>query len=291
MSTEITVAFVQQYRDNVILLAQQKGSILRDKVRTDYEKGKAYYFERVGATTAQKKVTRHGDTPLINTPHSRRRITPFTYEWADLVDDADKVRMLIKPESTYAQNAAFAMGRAIDDAIIEAFYSNAYAGEDGSTTVPLPSAQKVAQDGTPSSITLAKLIAARTVLQKSDIDLEDPRHCVISPTAMGALLNVAEVKSSDYNTNRVLVNGRVQTWMGYDYSESNRLPLVTTGTYRASYIWCQSGVGLMVADDVKTKISERADKSYSVQVFVSMDIGATRIEDEKVVEIPCLATD
>lgn len=291
MSTEITVAFVQQYRDNVISLSQQRGSLLRDKVRQDFEKGKAFYFERVGATTAVKKTTRHGDTPLVNTPHSRRRVTPFSYEWADLVDDADRVRMLISPESTYAQNAAYAMGRAMDDAIIEAFYGNAYAGEDGSTAVALPDSQKVPQDGTPSSITLAKLIAARTILQKADVDPDDPRHCILSPAAMGALLNISEAKSADYNTNRVLVNGRVQTFMGFDYTECNRLPIVTGGTYRASYIWCQSGVGLMVADDVKTRITERADKSYSVQVFVSMDIGATRIEDEKVVEIPCLASD
>src|SRR5512139_2017382 len=173
MSTEITVAFVQQYKDNVILLSQQKGSLLRGSVREDYEKGKAYYFERVGATAAVKKTTRHGDTPLMNTPHSRRRVTPFAYEWADLVDDADKVRMLIRPESTYAQNAAFAMGRAMDDAIVEAIYGTAYSGEDGSTAVALPAAQKIAQDGGPTSLTLAKVIAVRTLFGVGDVDKDD----------------------------------------------------------------------------------------------------------------------
>ena len=41
------------------------------------------------------------------------------------------------------------------------------------------------------------------------------------------------------------------------------------------------------ADTVQTKISERADKNYATQVFLSMSIGATRIEEEKMVEIAC----
>ena len=40
--------------------------------------------------------------------------------------------------------------------------------------------------------------------------------------------------------------------------------------------------------DIQTKISERADKNYATQVFLSMTIGATRIEDEKMVEIACV---
>ena len=38
---------------------------------------------------------------------------------------------------------------------------------------------------------------------------------------------------------------------------------------------------------MSTKISERADKNYATQVFLSMTIGSTRVEDEKVVEIAC----
>ena len=39
--------------------------------------------------------------------------------------------------------------------------------------------------------------------------------------------------------------------------------------------------------DLVARIDERADKAYSVQVFVAMCFGATRIDDEKVVEIAC----
>ena len=49
----------------------------------------------------------------------------------------------------------------------------------------------------------------------------------------------------------------------------------------------KSAIGLAVGADIQTKISERADKNYATQVFLSMTIGATRIEDEKMVEIAC----
>jgi hypothetical protein len=46
-------------------------------------------------------------------------------------------------------------------------------------------------------------------------------------------------------------------------------------------------VKLAIGKDVTAKISERSDKSYSTQVYYAMDIGATRMEEEKVVQIPC----
>ena len=290
MSIEITTAFVQQYTDNVIMLSQQKGSVLRDTVQLDSQvQGKYRFFERIGATSAVKKTARHGDTPLVNTPHSRRRATLWPYEWADLVDEPDQHRMLINPESKYAMNAAWAMGRAMDDEIIAAIYGTSYAGEDGSTSITFPVSQQVAQ-GT-ASLTVAKLRAAKVLLERADVDPDEPRYICAPPSAIDNLLSDSTVTSSDYNTIKALVQGDINTFVGFEFKKSNRLPLVTTGTYRAAYAWAKGGLGLGIAQDVKTRISERPDKSYSVQVFLSMDIGATRVEEEKVVEIPCLATD
>jgi len=42
-----------------------------------------------------------------------------------------------------------------------------------------------------------------------------------------------------------------------------------------------------MGSEIQTRISERDDKNYATQVFLSMTIGATRVEDEKVVEIAC----
>lgn len=292
MSTEITVAMVQQYSDNVIMLSQQKGSRLQDKVaQKTGVVGENTYFERIGATSALKRTTRHADSPQVNTPHSRRRVSMSPYDWGDMVDEPDQIRMLIKPESKYAINAMWAMGRSKDDVIIEAFYSNAYTGKDGAVPVALPSGQKVAQDGTPSSLTVAKLRKAKVILDTNEVDPEEPRFIAAHALSVDALLGDNNVTSSDFNVVKALVQGEVDTFVGFKFVRINRLPLVTTGTYRAAYAWAASGVGLAIGAEVKTRITERADKSFSVYVFVNMDLGGTRIEDEKVVEIPCLATD
>ena len=39
--------------------------------------------------------------------------------------------------------------------------------------------------------------------------------------------------------------------------------------------------------DINTRIGERADKSYSTQVYAKGTFGATRVEEKKVVEILC----
>ena len=66
MSSQITTAFVQQYSNNVALLSQQKGSLLRASVDVESVIGKNSFFDQVGVATAQKRVTRHADTPQID---------------------------------------------------------------------------------------------------------------------------------------------------------------------------------------------------------------------------------
>ena len=52
--------------------------------------------------------------------------------------------MLISPESEYAVNAVWALGRRMDDHIVTAASGNAQAGVAGATAVALPAGQKVA---------------------------------------------------------------------------------------------------------------------------------------------------
>ena len=128
MSTQITDAFVEQYSSNVTMLAQQMGSRLRASVDVENVRGKNAFFDQIGVTAAVARTTRHGATPQVNTPHSRRRVSLADFEWADLIDDLDKVRMLVDPTSSYAKAAAAAMNRSIDDIIIAAMNAAASTG-------------------------------------------------------------------------------------------------------------------------------------------------------------------
>jgi hypothetical protein len=289
MSFEITTAFVQQYRANIQLLSQQKGSRLRSAVREESQVGKNGFYDQIGATTARKRTERHGDTPLISTPHSRRRVTLVDYDWADLIDDLDKVRMLNDPQSAYALNAAYAMGRAIDDEIIAAFTATAYVGEEGSTAVSFPASQQIDISGT---LTVAHLLQAKEMLDAAEVDPDIPRFFLCSANVLSDLLAITQITSSDYNTVKALVKGEIDTYLGFKFLRSERLPLnrTTSGSGdgdRSCFAWAQDGMLLAVGQNPTGKIDTRPDKNYATQVYYSQAIGATRMEEKKVVEVIC----
>jgi len=288
MSSEITTAFVQQYSANVQMLAQQMGSRLRAAVDVETITGKNAYFDQVGVTAAQVRSSRHADTPQIDTPHSRRRVSLADYEWADLIDDQDKVRTLADPTSSYAKAAAAAMGRSMDDVIIDALGGTAYTGETGGTSTALPSTQKFATSQQTDGLTIAKLLDAKKKLDLKDVDPSLKRYVVCGATQISDLLNTTEVKNSDYNTVKALAMGQVNSFLGFEFIMSNRLDFDATYTDdRLVFAFTEDAVKLAVGKDITARIDERADKSYSTQVYYCMSIGATRMEEEKVVQIPC----
>jgi len=288
MSVNITTSFVEQYSANVSLLAQQTGSKLRNAVDVESIRGKSAFFDQIGVTAAQIRTTRHSDTPQIDTPHSRRKVSLNTYEWGDLVDDADKVRMLIDPTSTYARAAAAAMNRSIDDVIITAFNASASTGVSGGTSTPLPSGQKTATSDQSDGLTIDKLRSAKYILDNNDIDPSLKRFLVCGPKQIQDLLEVTEVTSSDYAVVKALATGTINSFLGFEFIMSTRLNKDTTyATDRLVFAFTEDAIKLAIGKDVSAKISERADKSYSTQVYYAMDLGATRMEESKVVQIPC----
>ena len=64
---------------------------------------------------------------------------------------------------------------------------------------------------------------------------------------------------------------------------SNRLPLDATNTDdRLVFAYTEDAIKLAIGKDIKANISERADKSYSTQVYYCMDLGAVRMEEKAI---------
>ena len=282
--TEITTAFVQQYKGNVEHLLQQKGSVLRDYVKVEQVYGKgAKLMEQVGAVVAQVRTTRHGDTPLIETPQAARWAHPVDYEWADLIDDQDKIRMLIDPESPFAINGAYALGRAMDDAIITAINGTAKSGADGTGSSTLAAANKIVHGS--AGLNTTKLITARKKLLAAQVDKSERLICVYTAEQMEDLMGDTQFENADYNTARALVQGEIDTWLGFKFVHCERL--TSDGTSRLVPCFAESAICLGVWNDIETQITERADKSYATQVYVKGTFGGVRLEENKVVQIAC----
>lgn len=292
MSFQIDTAYVNAYNANVNLLVQQKGSRLRSAVRVESQAAEFEFYDRIGATEAQEITGRHQDTPLVSTPHDRRRVALRDFDWADLIDRQDKLRLLMDPTSSYAMNATFAMGRRMDDLVIEAAFGTAQAGKTGTTAVAFPAVNQIAvnyvETGAPAntSLTVGKLRRAKTILDAYDNDPDEERIVACAAQQLHALLRTVEITNADYNTVKALVEGKIDTFVGFKFIRTQRLLLDGTG-FRRVIAWIKPKILLAVSQDAMTDVGTRRDKRNSVQVYVSMGIGSVRMEEEGVVEIKC----
>jgi len=274
--------WVDDFRDEMFHISQQKGSKLRMCVRNRIVTGNTTQFERLAPSDAIEKTTRHTPTPVLDLTHSRRKVTMKDFLWNDLVDAEDKRRMLVDPVGAYTTNAGMSMGRQWDDLIIAALGGTATDG--AGTDVDYLASQTIAEGTTPFD--LDKFLSAKRIMDDNDVD-PDMRYLLISPEEEQALLNITEITSTDYNVKPTLVDGQVRRFLGCDIIVSTRLPKVTT--VRASYMFQKNCAGLAINRDTEIRRDERADISYALQVFARFSANATRIDDSGVVKIENLA--
>jgi hypothetical protein len=302
MSLQIPIAFVDQFKANILMLSQQKQALLRMVCRPESVTGDTMYVERLGPKDAVLRGTRHGETPVSDAQHTRRKLSMADYIVpADLIDKPDKLKMLIDPQSAYTQNQVFSLNRAIDDVIIAALYGPAYGGHTGGTTInfydvgecslvnsdgTIEAAGSDFDDDTETPLTIAKLLTCKQLLDDAEIDESRQRYFLTNPYNINQLLNTTEVKSADYNTVKALAQGQIDTFMGFKFLKSTRLPADDTDTGATrSFAFAQDAIVLAVAEEPNVSVSVRNDLCDSIQVFSTLSIGATRVEGPAVVQI------
>lgn len=289
MSNFITTAFVNEFRDNVMHLSQQKMSRLRGAVRVESFVGEKAFFEQLGPVSMVKKTTRHSDTPLIETPHARRMVLAEEYEWADLIGRGDRARTLVEFTNPYLQAAAMAAGRSMDKIIIDAATATAKTGQNGTVNTPFDSNMDVGTAVGPNSgLNVLKLQAAKRKLDEREVDPSIPRYICANARQMDNLLFDDEVRSFDYNTVKALVRGEIDTFMGFTFIRSELINAVSTND-KVLY-WAQDGLVLGINYDIAAQVTVRPDKSYDTQAYLAFMAGGTRMEESKVGTITCAQT-
>lgn len=201
--------------------------------------------------------------------------------------------MLIDPTSQYAEAAAMAMGRAMDDAIVTAADGTAYTGVDGGTSTAFDTAMIVdvqtvwpGVSAADTGLNVAKLITAKRLLGQNDVDPDE--ECFLIPNArqISSLLKDEKLSSHDYNIVKPLVEGQISKYMGFTIIPCNRIGVDANSDDKVLF-WAKGGMLLGVGKDIVTKVSERADKNHATQVFAAMSIGSTRMEEARVGYIEC----
>ena len=309
MSFTIPDAFVQQFTGTVRFLAQQESSRLRGCVIIDDITGESAFLEQLAPTPARKVTSRHADSPMMNTQHLRRRIAPYDYDWGDLIDRLDKVRLLIEPESAYTRAATYALGRGYDDEIIAAFFGTPFAGHSGSTSLTWPNGNSETTPAQPagtqvavndwtygngsgnSGLTISKLVSAQVALLAAEGDENEQRYIALKAKQIGNLLATTEATLKEFGVAKddlaPLRDGMVAKILSFEVRHSERL-LANSSAQTRVPAWRRSAMGLGVAQDIKGNAAPRPDKRFAPYVYLDMSIGAARIEEAKLVEIICV---
>jgi hypothetical protein len=271
MSQFITEAFVQQFADNFLHVAQQSTSRLESTVTIEPSiVGMSKSINRLGQRSAQRRTQRHGDTPINDQPHSTRFVDLYDWEDGDMVE--------------YIKAMVASLNRAKDDVILAAVNGSSRATTGG---ILLPAAQKIAVGGT--GLTKAKIIQAKKLFRQNEADgvAGEELFMIYSAQAAADILADTTLTSSDWMAGQFLQAGDVSgKWMGFTWIPCERMSKVSTTRYLVAY--AKSGIVLGKGAEIVTKVGEDPGKGFNVRIYAKMSLGAVRVEEEKVVEIAAL---
>lgn len=296
---EIPEFFPTQFGTNWEHLLQQEVSRLRETVKVDMDiRGKEKTYNQFGTSAMRKITSRNGQTLPSDRDDEKRWLQLDPYDEVTFFDewDADILGDIALPDSEAVQSHAMAAGRTCDQIIIDAASSTtAKSGESGGTSNSLGSGQQilVAHGGANEGLTLAKLIAAKSIFGINESygqsrSNSDSLHLIVSQAQLDDLLeNVTEVKNSDYVQVKALMSGEVDNFMGFQFTRSELLTLVAATDVRTCLAYVKSGICLGIGRDRSVKTTVRDDLNETLQIRTKMRMGATRLFEEKVVEIFC----
>ena len=285
-----STAVVVQFKDAIYLLAQQLESRTRAHVMVDTNfVGVTKYYDQYATDSMIEIVSRYADTPIQLPDHRRRSVAPRYFVSSTLEDPVDALQMIIDPKSAYMQAKRAAAERQLDDLVISAALGTALTGVAGGTSTTLASFNSGSQIIANGSVglTKGKCISAKRALDAQEVDKEE-RFMLISAAQLEDLLLTTEVTSADYNIVKALVEGDVKTWLGFAFVHSERLNQDAGATYRKCIAWQKKGIQLAIQKEIEGRIDERTDKNMAWQVYLRMCMGATRLEEARVVEIDCV---
>lgn len=284
MSNTITNAFVIQWDTTIRQQAQQMDSRLGGAV-TDRGNitGESFTANRLAPLDEMPdNNVRHGDTQWSEATHSTRIALMKDFYQALPVDRNDEPKLLANPlNGSYMQSLIASHNRKKDKIIFSALLGNSQA-KDGSL-IALPSSQKIVAGGT--GFTKAKLLTTRKLFRKNEKDNHNGEELYIAYNSemLEDILADTTLTSADFLAVKMLQDGDVSSkWMGFNWLAYEAIGL-SGGTYSTA-AWAKSALHFGNGY-TEGKASRRPDKKDLMQVSMGASHGATRVEEEGVVQI------
>lgn len=238
--TEFDSMVKQAYQGTGML----KGTVtVRNNVTAD-----TYKFRKMGKGLANQKSTADLVTPM-DVSHSFAVATLQNWNAPEYTDIFDQAEVNFDEKQELSQVVAGALGRRSDQLCIDALD----AGTPLATDIPVNT----------SNLTVAKLILAKVALVDQGVGDSD-LFFMANAKGLGGLLNDTKATSEDFATVKALVNGTINSFMGFTFNfietrDEGGLTIATNDV--DSYAYHRAAIGLAQGFENKTSIDWIPDRT------------------------------
>lgn len=278
MSVNITDVYQTSF-DALVKQEYQKGAKLLGAVRTaNNVVGSTHKFRKIGKGLAQLRGALQSDITPMNVDYSDVTATLSDYVAPEYSDIFSKPKVNFDEMALLATTCSLAVGRQADQLIIDALDASAFATEVGEDV-----------GGTNSGLNTDKLRRAKRLLDANGVPT-DNRYFVHSAYGLEQMLGETEITSSDFATVRALVNGEVDSFMGFKFimiedRDEGGLPLSSNLRTNFAFHGSQMGaVGLAMGLNFKTEINYIPEKT-SWLINAMFSAGAVTIDTDGVIKV------
>lgn len=277
MSVSLSNAFITLFDAEVKQAYQGKAQLVGAVRARRGVEGSTVKFPKVGRGVATARVPQTDVTPL-NVGFSQVTLTLGDWNAAEYSDIFSQAKVNFDERQELVQVVAGAMGRRQDQMILDALTAS-------STSLT------VSNDigGTDTNMNVAKLREAKRLMDAGNVPM-DNRHIIVHANGLASLLSETAVTSSDFNTVKALVQGDINSFLGFQFhvlGDRTEGGLAIDGSSdRTCFAFHRDAVGYGEGIGMRTEINYIAEKT-SWLVNEVFSAGAIAIDDEGIVKLTC----
>lgn len=284
-----------QYKDSLVLAAQQMDSKLAPLFTQGSYKGKAVSpVDRLAAFEMDEVTGRYQPVGRGESDFERRWISPRYFDKRIVLDAIDALETLKDPQSTYVMGMQAARARKKDTLAANAFFADAKIGTAGDTTVTWASEganqivpQTVGSGASASGFNFAKLRAAIKILRANEIPDTEPVYVALTANQIDKLYDEAIVISSEHNKEALnaISDGKITRLLGAYFVLTERLEVDGSG-YTRIPVWTRNGMAWGEWDSPYLDIDrDKTLAGHPIAIYMKQAFNGARIDPKRVVEI------
>lgn len=280
MSMSLSNAFVTLFDAEVKQAYQGKAQLVGAVRARRGVEGSTVKFPKVGRGVATPRISQTDVTPL-NVGFSSVSLTLQDWNAAEYSDIFSQAKVNFDERQELVQVVSTAMGRRQDQLILDAL---------AASSTGLTVANSIG--GATTNLNVAKLREAKRLLDKGNVPF-DGRHIVIHANGISSLLAETAVTSSDFNTVKALVQGEINTFLGFQFhvlGDRAEGGLAVDGSLdRTCFAFHSQAIGYGEGMGMRCEINYIPEKT-SWLVNEVFSAGAVAIEDDGIVKLTCRET-